>query len=110
MAKTEAQQKRGDCKDMLSEILDKYIPHMKGIDHYDKKGKEVLKHFPSWCDRCKMDAEIEISEVRELVLKTFKEFGGWWPVDKMAAWIQADIDVVRMVYSVLQRENLIDRK
>lgn len=48
--------------------------------------------------------------LRQKVLDTFEEFGGWWDVERMAEWLDADVVKVRKVYDALEADGLMDRK
>lgn len=48
--------------------------------------------------------------LKQRVVDTFKEYGGWWKVEGMAEWLDADVEEVRKVYDALEAEGLMDRK
>lgn len=48
--------------------------------------------------------------LRQWVLDTFREYGGWWRVEGMAEWLNADVEEVRKVYDELEKEGLMDRR
>lgn len=48
--------------------------------------------------------------LRERVLETFREYGGWWDVTRMAYWLDADVSKVRKIYDTLESEGLMERK
>jgi len=48
--------------------------------------------------------------LRERVLETFREYGGWWKVEGMAEWLGVGVSKVSKVYDDLESEGLMDRK
>ncbi len=48
--------------------------------------------------------------LKERVLETFREYGGWWLVEGMADWLKVDVGEVRKVYTELEAEGLMERK
>lgn len=48
--------------------------------------------------------------LKDGVLETFKEYGGWWQVERMAEWLKADVEKVRKVYDELEAEGLMERR
>lgn len=48
--------------------------------------------------------------LRQKVLDTFREYGGWWNVARMADWLNADVAKVRKIYDALESEGLMERK
>lgn len=48
--------------------------------------------------------------LREDVLDTFRKYGGWWDVKRMAEWLKVDVEKVRRIYDALEAEDLMERK
>ena len=53
--------------------------------------------------------------LRQRVIETFEEYGGWWRVEGMAEWLgtyekPVSIDKIRKIYDELEAEGLMDRK
>ena len=48
--------------------------------------------------------------LRQRVIETFEEYGGWWQVERMADWLDANVGKVRKVYDELEAEGLMNRK
>lgn len=48
--------------------------------------------------------------LRQRVLNTFREYGGWWQVDRMAEWLYVDVEKVRKIYDALEKGGLMERK
>lgn len=48
--------------------------------------------------------------LRKRVIETFEEYGGWWQVERMAYWLDANVEKVRKVYDELEADGLMDRK
>jgi len=48
--------------------------------------------------------------LRNRVIDTFKEYGGWWAVERMAYWLDAPVEKVQKVYDALETEGLMDRR
>ena len=48
--------------------------------------------------------------LRQRVVDTFQEYGGWWQVNRMAEWLRVDVRQVRKIYDALEAEGLMDRK
>ena len=47
--------------------------------------------------------------LKNKVIDTFKEYGGWWKVEGMAEWLDVPVEKVRKVYDALEAEGLLDR-
>jgi len=48
--------------------------------------------------------------VKERILETFKEYGGWWEADRMAEWVNAPVSLVKSIHDDLEKEGLMERK
>ena len=48
--------------------------------------------------------------LRQEVIETLEEYGGWWQVGRIADWLDADAEEVRKVYDELEAEGLMERK
>ena len=53
--------------------------------------------------------------LRQDVVDTFKEYGGWWRLSGMAEWLggyaqNVSEDELKLVWDELEREGLMDRK
>ena len=48
--------------------------------------------------------------IRNAVIRTLKEYGGWWDAKWLALWLDTTIGKIKKVYDQLEKENLIDRK
>jgi len=48
--------------------------------------------------------------LKERVLETFREYGGWWKVEGMAGWLNVDTEKVLEVWEGLEFEGLMERK
>lgn len=48
--------------------------------------------------------------LKERVLETFREYGGWWKAEGMAGWLNVDTEKVLEVWEGLEFEGLMERK
>ena len=51
-----------------------------------------------------------MKSLKARVIETFEEYGDWWPLERMADWLNAKPERVRAVYDELEKEGLMDRK
>lgn len=48
--------------------------------------------------------------LRQRVLDTFREYGGWWILEGMAGWLSVSPQALRKVWDELEAEGLLERK
>jgi len=52
----------------------------------------------------------KLTNLRERIINTFSEFGGWWPLEGMAEWLGVSPDEVSQIWDELEAEGLLERK
>ncbi len=59
-----------------------------------------------------MTKQEEISDyrLRNLIIKTFEEYGGWWKIEGMAGWLDVPIIRVKLIWDRLTKQGLMERK
>ncbi len=48
--------------------------------------------------------------LRQRVIDTFKEYGGWWKLGGMAEWLGVSEQSLERVWKKLEEEGLLERK
>ena len=58
----------------------------------------------------KKQDKISDFELEKLVIKTFKEYGGWWTIEGMANWLGTPMRQVKAAWDKLTSVGLMERK
>jgi hypothetical protein len=51
---------------------------------------------------------LRLAYLKSKVIQVFEEYGGWWPADRMAEWLDASLEGVQQVYGELEAAGVLE--